>query len=126
MEYRTDALRWRVLDGLGVRLSYEDARTLVRAARILRRWFEGECGDQFSMIVRDSRGKPFREFVSSVGLAHTRVPIRDSEASAFRRVDAVCERYGITYKANRDPRGCSLYLLVAGSDPNGFGVPVDL
>jgi hypothetical protein len=128
MEYRVDALRWRVLDGVGVRLSFEDARAILRAARTLRRWFEGECGSGNSMIVRDSRGKPFREY-SSPGLdgGRVRVPVRDSEAAAFRRLDSVCAQYGISYKANRDPRGCVLYLLPAGVDPDReFGVPVDL
>jgi hypothetical protein len=125
MEYRVDALRWRTLDGLGVRLSFEDARAILQAARVLRRWFEGECGNGSSMIVRDAKGKPFREFSSVSG--HMRVSIRDSEAAAFRKLDAVCGQYGVNYKANRDPRGCVLYLLAAGADPEkDFGVPVDL
>jgi hypothetical protein len=122
MQYRVDALRWRTLDGFGVRLSFEDARTLYRAARTLQRWYEAEAGDSAGVIFRDESGKPFRESYSGV-----RVSVRDRETGAMKQIDSVCKRYGLAYKTNHDPRGHAVYLLSSGCDPDKqIGVPVDV
>jgi len=122
MQYRVDALRWRTLDGFGVRLSFEDAKALLRAALVLQRWYEAECGDSAGVIFRGENGRPFRESYSGV-----RVAIRDRETGAIRRVQQICSRYGLGYRTNHDPRGYAVHLVPSGCDPNAtLGVPVDV
>lgn len=96
-------------------LGIEDARTLRRAAMTLHRWAELECGDSDDYanwcITRDEQtGKPFMERHDLRGLRVTRTPIRDREAGALRRVEAICLRYGLAYFHQADPRGPSLYI----------------
>jgi hypothetical protein len=122
MQYRVDALRWRTLDGFGVRLSFEDAKALLRAALVLQRWYEAECGDSAGVIFRDESGKPFRESYSGARFA-----VRDRETGAIKQLDAICRRYDLAYKLSRDPRGHAVYLVPSGCDPNAtLGVPVDV
>jgi hypothetical protein len=101
----TEALQMRLWAKFGVNMSYGDAQTLRRAAITLRRWFEGECGDNSGVIFRDDSGKPFRESYAGV-----RVAIRDMEAGALRRVQDVCSRYGVQHYISMDPRGEVLHI----------------
>ena len=130
-------------------LSLEDAETLRKAELTLNRWSEKECGwstpgpyGASFALVRDecdhARGyigteKPYIEIHPNVG-TKTRVyffvsgtiwqPIPDLEAGALRRVEEVCERNGLQYYHQRDPRGCSLYVSRAFSEEyKGFHNP---
>lgn len=104
----------------GFSLSFEDANTLRRASITLQRWSELECGDGKEhgswAIERDDNGDgpPFmvhhhylhgrgRDFVS-----RTRIP--DREAGALRRIKEVCDRNGLHFYHQTDPRGCALYI----------------
>jgi hypothetical protein len=119
---KTELVGLRVLAGCGVKLAFDDAQTLRRAARVLRRWYEAECGDSSGVIFRGEDGKPFRESYSGAS-----VPVRDMESGAVRRVQEVCARYGLGYKISHDPRGGVLYVTSpALSLDYSFGVPVDV
>lgn len=117
----TNALQHRIFARTGVSLSFDDANTLRRAEIALRRWGELECGnsDQWRswMIERDEKtGIPhmvthrtFRidgEFKTTI----TRRRIPDREAGALRRVADVCQRNGLHFYHQGDPRGCALYV----------------
>jgi hypothetical protein len=93
----------------GVFLSEADARTLRRAQLTLRRWAEEECNGTIQRpwdgtVYGDSR--PYRTTWHE-GI-FSRIP--DRKAGALRRVAAICERYGLHYYHQGDPRGCSLYI----------------
>ena len=131
-EYRTHTkaddkdreLMRRQYQKTGVFLSFEDARTLRKAELTLHRWSEKKCGwstqgkygGSFA-LVRDEDGdnKPYIEIHPNDSLKTTWVPIADLEAGALRRVAKVCERNGLEFFHQEDPRGCSLYVSKAGS-----------
>ena len=108
-----------------------DIRALRRASRALQRWSELECGDSDAyasrVIERDeATGRPYLMVSPHRGTAY-RVPTRDAEASALRAVRAVCERRGLRYYHQTDPRGCALYVSVeplTAATYYGAGVPV--
>ena len=105
----------RAAEGHGFRLSFDDAQTLRRAELTLHRWSEGECGDVAGNLIErdDETGKPYisSEWGARWGLrARTRRPIPDRERGALRRVADVCERLGLHFYHQGDPRGCSLYV----------------
>lgn len=90
----------------GIRLSSADANILRRAELTLRRWFEAECNE---VIERDETGKPYRYVFPHNGAMH-RYPIRDRESGALKRVRKLCEKHGLVYYPQTDPRGCALYV----------------
>jgi hypothetical protein len=119
---KTELVRLRVLAGCGVKLAFDDAQTLRRAARTLRRWYEAECGDSSGVVFRGPGGKPYKELYSGGS-----VSVRDMESGAVRRLQEVCTRYGLSYKISHDPRGGVLYVTSpALSLDYSFGVPVDV
>lgn len=97
----------------------DDANTLRRAQLTLHRWAEEECGDSNGggsrAIERDEEtGKPYvvRHWWGD-GKAKTittRTLIPDREAGALRRVKEVCDRLGMYFYHQTDPRGCQLYV----------------
>jgi hypothetical protein len=110
--YQTDELA-RAAHARSISLSYDDANTLRRAALTLQRWAEGECGSSGKFadwaIQRDDDGKPWRYIYPHRG-PNVRYSIPDRERGALRRVAAICERLGLHYYHQGDPRGCSLYI----------------
>lgn len=96
----------------------EDAMTLRRCSMTLHRWAEQECGDGNNYaswcIVRDeTTGKPYREVHTTASMNAERVrreAIPDRERGALKRVAAVCERNGLHWYQQTDPRGCALYV----------------
>jgi hypothetical protein len=106
----------RVAERLGITTT--DAFALNTAARNLCRWYEQECGDgnQYASwaIERDEEtGKPFR--VTHYHDGHlrgkpVRTPIRDMEASYTRRITEICQRLGLSFYLQTDPRGMPLYV----------------
>lgn len=117
-------------------ISIEDARILRRAEMTLRRWFELECGDGDNYgswaIERDDNGDglPFmvRHHYGQGNFADcvTRTRIPDREAGARKRIKEVCDRLGISFYIQTDPRGCALYVspepLTDSAYTNGVAV----
>lgn len=109
----------------------EDARILRRAERTLQRWGEEECGNSNDhcswCIVRDEEtDKPYREVHPHRGESR-REPIADRETGALKRIKAVCERLGINYYHQGDPRGCALYvskMAMNGSNYSSNGIEI--
>ncbi len=113
-ELQTNEIRRRINAHTGVALTFEDANDLRRAERTLHRWAEGECGDSNDRaswaIERDeTTGKPYRCVYPHTGPMY-RERIADREAGALRRVRAICERVGLHFYHQTDPRGCALYV----------------
>ena len=111
----------------------EHARTLRRAALVLHRWDELECGDSNNYrswcISRDEEtGKPYMEVSPHQGKSY-RDPIADREAGAIRRVEAVCKELKLHFYHQGDCRGCPLYVAkqpINGSNyTNGVAIYVD-
>jgi len=102
----------------GIQMDFDDANTLRRAELTLQRWSEGECGDgnDFASwaIERDEQtGIAYRvtySHMAKAGSGPFRERIADREAGALRRVKAICEKYGIHFYHQGDPRGCALYV----------------
>lgn len=111
----------------------EDADTLRRAELTLHRWAELECGDSNDYaswaVERDeTTGVPYYVAYRNAGGPPVRTRTPDRERGALRRVAAVCERLGLGYYHQTDPRGCALYVtrLGAGMDDTNYsstGVP---
>lgn len=116
----------------GIELGFDDVLSLVRAQSTLRRWAEYECctevndGSMSTSIERDDEtGKPFRWFYPHRDEPFS-YPIPDREAGALRRVAAICQRNGLHFYHQTDPRGCSLYVsnepLNSSNYTNGLAV----
>ena len=101
-------------DSRGLDLSLDDLNILRRAEKTLSRWSEQECGDGNDRaswaIERDEEtGIPYRVVYPHQGKSYrNRTP--DLEAGALRRVKEVCERNGLHWYHQTDPRGCALYV----------------
>jgi len=98
----------------GVTLSFADAETLRRAQCVLRGTAEAMCGTSgptFSRVLeRDPQtGKPFLAYYFHDGRT-VRFLVPDREKGSLRRVADVCERNGLIYYHQTDPRGCALYV----------------
>ena len=78
----------RAAEWHGFRLSFDDAQTLRRAELTLHRWSEGE----FRLSFDDAQ------------------TLHRARRGALRRVADVCERLGLHFYHQGDPRGCSLYV----------------
>lgn len=117
------------LGGLG--MSDTEINILMRAERTLHRWAELECGDGNDhgswSIERgedgSGEGKPFmvhHHYMHGRGKDYTtRTAIADREAGALRRVKEICERHGVTFYHQTDPRGCALYIIRPGDVREG-------
>ena len=121
----TNALQHAVFARTGVSLGFDDANTLRRAERTLHRWAELECGNERGCIERDeTSGIPQWRYADDIGkYCGYRIP--DKEAGALRRIAEVCERTGLHYFHQTDPRGCALYVSdkpLQANDYSGAGV----
>jgi uncharacterized protein RhaS with RHS repeats len=99
----------------GVSLSFEDANTLRRAQITLHGWNEAECGDSndyasWSIERDEATGKPYRVTYAHSENKARRYAVPDRETGALRRVRDICQRNGLHYWHQTDPRGCSLYV----------------
>jgi hypothetical protein len=90
----------------------DEARTLRRISMTLRRWYALTCGDDVGCIERDDdTGRPYWHHA----LTGRRVPIRDRERGAERRLLALMARHApLTAYLQTDPRGAALYILRPG------------
>lgn len=94
-----------IVNHTGKDVSFSDVEVLRRASMTLRRWFEAECNGE---IQRDEEtGKPFRYY--GIYMQH-KSPTADREKGAMARIQEVCERNGLYYFIQGDPRGCALYV----------------
>lgn len=98
----------------------EDASTLRRAELTLHRWAELECGDSNDYaswaIERDeTTGIPYYVRWSHDGGPPNRERAPDRERGALRRVAVTCERLGLDWYHQTDPRGCALYVARIGA-----------
>ncbi len=97
-----------------LQIGTQDANMLRRAQLTLHRWAELECGDGNDYaswaIERDEEtGRPYMCHYPHTGKM-TRHRVADREAGALKRIKAVCERNGLHYYHQTDPRGCQLYV----------------
>jgi len=126
---KTSAIKGR-LTNRGINLPTDDVNTLRRAELVLHRWAELECGDgnnyQSWTIERDEvTGKPFMCIYPHTGNMR-KYPTPDREAGALRRITEVCQRNGLHFYHQTDPRGCSLYIspepIAANDYTNGIAI----
>ena len=120
--------------GISSTIGFDDVLSLVRAQATLHRWAEYECGTEVNggsmstSIERDDEtGKPFRWFYPHRdGYKPFSYPIPDREAGALRRVAAICQRNGLHFYHQTDPRGCAIYVsdepLNSSNYTNGLAV----
>ena len=103
----------------GIFLSAKDAEILRKASLTFHRWDEkccgwstpGRYGASYALVRdEDGDGKPYLEIHPNARLKTEWVRIPDRESGALRRVAGVCERNGLDYYRQNDPRGCSLYI----------------
>lgn len=94
---------------LGFPLSTADVRTLRRAQLTLQAWRTAECNGDFERNELNQRPLRVHHPVHLLE-RYTFTPVPDREAGALRRVKAVCEKYGLHYFYQTDPRGCTLYV----------------
>jgi hypothetical protein len=98
----------------GIDIPLEDVNTLRRAEKTLRNWFEEECGngDDYKSwsIERDPETDiPYRVIHPHSGKSYsTKIP--DREKGARSRVGDVCQRNGLSFYVQTDPRGGALYV----------------
>jgi hypothetical protein len=100
-----------------VSITTADAKILRRAQLVLRRWHEGECGNSNNYaswaIERDPiTQKPYKNYYPNAG-ENYRVPIKDFERGALKRIEQVCKKNGLNYFVQADPRGCALYVSIS-------------
>lgn len=114
----------------------DEADTLRRVSRTLRRWHELECGIDAGCIERDdATGKPY--WVAQYRDNVRRWPVADRERGALRRLGRIMQDVNnrrfigdaasmlasncddLTHYIQPDPRGASLYILRPGDVPEG-------
>lgn len=115
----------------------DEAGTLRRISRTLRRWHELECGIEAGCIERDdATGKP--HWVAQYRDNVRRWPVADRERGALRRLGriighrntrvwAASDAHAVHVHAvhpyiQTDPRGAALYILRPGDVPTGSKV----
>ena len=121
---KTHALADRIRNVTRVDISFNDAWTLRRAEKTLQRWSELECGDgndhaSWSIERDEVTDKPYMVTYPHVGSSRRR-PVPDRERGAIKRVAALCERLGLHYFHQTDPRGCSLYVAAVELTDNNY------
>ena len=100
-----------------------EADTLRRISRTLRRWHELECGVNNGAIERDDDTQRPYWCSSTTG---RRYPVADRERGALRRLArGMATHAPLTYYIQTDPRGAALYILrpsdvPAGADPASY------
>lgn len=101
----------------------DDVNTLRRAAITLHGWYEHECNGYIER--NEETGKPYRVWTDSNWKRH-HIPTPDREKGAIKRIKEVCERLGLHYYLQTDPRGGTLYIskepLNQQNYTNGFFV----
>ena len=98
----------RIRQRCHVDITAEDAGALRRAELALHRWAERECGDGSGYhIERDEKTDKPRNVNDMTGKGYA---ISDMERGALRRISEVCNRLGLSYIHQGDPRGCALYV----------------
>ena len=110
----TYALMQHIAVHCDVFLDFEDANTMSRPQLTMQRWAELECGDgndyaSFSIERDDETGLPYLCTYPHKGDMR-KCRIADREAGALRRIKEVCERNGLHFFHQGDPRGCALYV----------------
>jgi hypothetical protein len=112
---------------IGGWIAFDDAHILRRAQLTLRRWGEEVCNGTIQRPWADredipisggrahaSRNEPARPAYGASGRHAGWIGIPDREKGALRRVAEVCQRNGLEYYHQADPRGCNLYIAAAG------------
>ena len=95
----------------------DEADTLRRISRTLRRWHELECGVDNGAIERDDNTQRPYWCSSTTG---RRYPVADRERGALRRLArGMATHAPLTYYIQTDPRGAALYILRPGDVPEG-------
>jgi hypothetical protein len=109
---RVDALRWKLHETLGVDSSFEDAKTLLKSAESLRRWYKAEQGYGRELLLRNEQGQAlaYQLHGGRYDREHSR-PVPDRESLALGRVAEVCSKYGLAYRTAHDWRGQVLYVF---------------
>lgn len=104
------------LERQGINATFDQANTLRRAEKTLRRWYELECGDSNDYaswaIERDENGDgpPFMVTYPHSENKSRRYRIPDRENGAKRRVERVAKELGLHVYYQTDPRGAALYV----------------
>lgn len=117
------------LSNAGIFLNFDDTNMLRKAQITLHRWAEQECGDgndyaSWSIERDENTGIPYRCVYPHDGKSYrTRIP--DREAGALKRIADVCNRNGLHFYHQGDPRGCALYVSksLLTADDYTRGVP---
>jgi len=128
--YEKDLVLLVRMERAGINAERKDAQALRRAELTLHGWYEQECGMGnehccWSIERDEETGKAYRCTCPNHGEPR-REPIADREAGAVARVSEVCERLGLHYYLQTDPRGCALYVgrdELTPSNYSGSGVP---
>jgi hypothetical protein len=99
-------------DKLGIPM--EDATTLRRASLTLHRWAEEQCGmsndySDWTIEQDEETGHWFRVIRERTGRTY-RYRISDREKGALARCRSTCERTGLHFFHQTDPRGRALYV----------------
>lgn len=118
------------LERIAPNATLEDARILRRAERTLQRWGEDECGNSndycsWSIERDEETDVPYRVTYPHSGKSY-RTRIADRETGALKRIKAVCDRLGLHFYHQGDPRGCALYVsretLTGSNYTNGIAI----
>lgn len=121
---KTHALADRIRNVTRIDISFNDAWTLRRAEKTLHRWSELECGDgnewaSWSIERDEATGRSFMVTHPHTGKTR-RHAVPDRERGAIKRVAALCQRLGLHYFHQTDPRGCSLYVAAVELTDNNY------
>jgi len=92
----------------------QEIDSLLRCSRVLSTWAMHECN---GAIQRDDEtDKPYW-YSTATGERIGRTA--DREAGALARIKTLCDRHGVTFYHQGDPRGCALYVIRPGDIPEG-------
>ncbi len=95
-------------------ITLDDCNALRRASLTLHRWGELECGDgndyaSWSIERDETTGLPYFCRYPHSGKA-TRSRVADREKGALKRIKAICDKFGLHFYHQTDPRGWPLYV----------------
>jgi hypothetical protein len=110
----------RILERLeAVGFTTQEVDSLLRCSRTLSTWAEHECNGVIQRDGEEGDGKPYWYSLTT----HERlVRTSDREAGALRRVKTLCDRHGVRFYHQGDPRGCALYIIRKGDVQDGTDV----
>lgn len=97
----------------------EEIDSLLRCSRVLSTWACHECNGEIQREGDAGDGAPYW-YNTNTGKRCGRTA--DREAGALRRVKVLCDRHGVTFYHQGDPRGCALYIIRPGDIPAGQDV----